>query len=249
MRDRDRPDRYCQAGGGTASPGALRPHASRNSRPLQLRAAPPANFRSRPSAHGSAAPRRGNQRHPAVALRRRSENAVGLRLPPASPLRVAECRDPYLAGSLNTGKRLRPGFRSRTETATSCAGEAALAFRVFLGRGFFLRAGLFLGMDDRLVNCAAGSAETRELAIVALALQHINRRDRLPADLISRRALEDCPVHPARLALFLDIVKTAVDDRVERIELGRGPAVGCPATASRRPAATALTLPLALTAT
>jgi hypothetical protein len=56
-------------------------------------------------------------------------------------------------------------------------------------------------------------------------------------------------VHPARLAFFLDIVKTAIDDRVERIELGRGPAVGCPATASRRPATTALTLPLALTAT
>jgi hypothetical protein len=56
-------------------------------------------------------------------------------------------------------------------------------------------------------------------------------------------------VHPARFAFFLDIVKSAIDDRVERIELGRGPAVGCPATASRRPAATALTLPLALTAT
>jgi len=49
-------------------------------------------------------------------------------------------------------------------------------------------------------------------------------------------------VHPARLAFFLDIVETAVDNRVERIELGRGPAVGCPAAASRRPAATALTL-------
>jgi len=49
-------------------------------------------------------------------------------------------------------------------------------------------------------------------------------------------------VHPARLAFFFDIIETAVDNRVERIELGRGPAVGCPAAASRRPAATALTL-------
>jgi hypothetical protein len=53
-------------------------------------------------------------------------------------------------------------------------------------------------------------------------------------------------VHPARFAFFLDIVETAVDNRVERIELGRGPPVGCPAAASRRPAATALTLPLTL---
>jgi hypothetical protein len=56
-------------------------------------------------------------------------------------------------------------------------------------------------------------------------------------------------VHPARFAFFLDIVETAVDNRVERIELGRGPPVGCPAAASRRPAATALTLPLTLSAT
>jgi hypothetical protein len=55
-------------------------------------------------------------------------------------------------------------------------------------------------------------------------------------------------VHPARFAFFLDIVETAVDNRVERIKLGRGPAVGCPAAASRRPVGTALTLPLAPTA-
>ena len=55
-------------------------------------------------------------------------------------------------------------------------------------------------------------------------------------------------MHPARLAFFLDILETAVDNRVERIELGRGPAVGCPAAASRRPAASALALPLTLTA-
>src|SRR5256885_832092 len=97
-------------------------------------------------------------------------------------------------------------------------------------------------MDDRLVNRAPGGAEIGELRVAAVALQQITRRDRLPADLIGRRALEDCPVHPARLAFFFDIIETAVNNRVERIELGRGPAVGCPAAASRRPAATALTL-------
>src|SRR6185437_5697342 len=53
----------------------------------------------------------------------------------------------------------------------------------------------------------------------AVSLQHINGRDRFAADLIGGRALDDRPVHTPRFAVFLDILETAIDNRINRIKL------------------------------
>src|SRR3954451_18906491 len=74
-------------------------------------------------------------------------------------------------------------------------------------------------MDDGLVDRAAGGAEVGKLAVIAVALQHVDGRDRLAADLIRGGALEDGPVHPAGAGLLLAIVEAAIDHRVDRIEL------------------------------
>src|SRR4029077_18836193 len=66
-----------------------------------------------------------------------------------------------------------------------------------LGGDFGFRAGQLFGVDDGLVDRAAGSAEIGKLAVGAVALQHIDRRNRLAADLVGGRALDDRPMHPA----------------------------------------------------
>ena len=74
-------------------------------------------------------------------------------------------------------------------------------------------------MNNGLVNRAAGGAEIGELAVDPIALQHIDRRDRLAADQIGGGALNDRPVYPTGAAFFLDILKAAVDNRVGMVKL------------------------------
>src|SRR5437588_9511939 len=74
-------------------------------------------------------------------------------------------------------------------------------------------------MDNRLVDRAAGGPEIGRLGIDAVALQDIDRRERLAADLVGGGALDDRPVDAAGPGLLVDILETAVDNRVCRIEL------------------------------
>src|SRR6476469_3353659 len=74
-------------------------------------------------------------------------------------------------------------------------------------------------MYDRLVHRTAGGAEIGKLGVLAVALQHIDGRDRLPADLVGGGALDDGPVHPAGLAVLFDVLEAAIDNRVGRVEL------------------------------
>src|SRR5438552_18115541 len=92
-------------------------------------------------------------------------------------------------------------------------------------------------MDDLLVDGVSGGAEVGELAVRAVALHDVDGGDRLPADLIGRRPLDDRPVHAARLRLLLDVVKTTIDDRIERVELALGRTRRPVTAASRAPAA------------
>src|SRR6266446_2913389 len=98
----------------------------------------------------------------------------------------------------------RPGISLARE-------EGALPLPALLGRVFLLRAGQLLGMDDGLVDRAAGRPETGKLGIDAVALQHIDGRERLAADLVGGGAFDDRPVDAAGPGLLLDVVKTAVD--------------------------------------
>src|SRR6266403_2671522 len=82
----------------------------------------------------------------------------------------------------------------------------ALPLPALLGRVFLLRAGQLLGMDDGLVDRAAGRPETGELGIDAVALQHIDGRERFAADLVGGGALDDRPMNTALAGLLLDIV-------------------------------------------
>src|SRR5207248_3079096 len=118
--------------------------------------------------------------------------------------------------------------------------QSPLTLAALLGGVLLFRAGQLLGMDDGLIDRAAGGAETGELAVIAVALQHIDRRDRLAADLIGGSTFEDCPVHSASAGLLFDILKAAIDDRVERIELALDFSVRHPAAASGRSAAPAV---------
>src|SRR5207248_2694683 len=73
------------------------------------------------------------------------------------------------------------------------------------------------------------------------------RRDRLAADLVGGRALDDRPVYPLGLAVLFDILEAAVDDRVEGIELRLRLALRQAAPAPRRPSAAPISLIAALT--
>src|SRR5882757_10141134 len=139
----------------------------------------------------------------------------------------------------------RPGMTAR------CAGRWQLTLAALFGGVFLFGAGQLLGMDDRLVDRAAGGAEIGKLAVIAIALQDVHGRDRLAADLIGGGALEDRPVHPPRLGLLLDIVETAIDHRVEGIELALDFSARRATVAPGRSAASSSTLiatPAAVTA-
>ncbi|MFZ2003683.1 MAG: hypothetical protein WAV02_01245, partial [Stellaceae bacterium] len=75
------------------------------------------------------------------------------------------------------------------------------------------------GVDNGFVHRISGGAETGELAVDAVALQHIALRHRLAADLVGDGALDDRPVNAARAGLFLDILEATIDDRIVAIEL------------------------------
>ena len=77
----------------------------------------------------------------------------------------------------------------------------------------------FSGWTMVLLTAVRASAEARELALGAVALQHVGSRDRLAADLVGDGALDDRPVDAPLTALVLDILEPAVDDRVDVVEL------------------------------
>src|SRR5205807_8651667 len=128
-------------------------------------------------------------------------------------------------------KRRPVGFRSMTGLE-----GGSLSLPALLGRVFLLRAGQLLGMDDGLVDRTAGGPEIGKLGIEAVALQDIDRRERLAADLVGGGALDDRPVDAAGPGLLVDILETAVDNRVCRIELALDFPVGRAAATSRRAA-------------
>lgn len=77
-------------------------------------------------------------------------------------------------------------------------------------------------MGDGLVDGGAGGAQMREFRIVAVAAQHVDRRQRPRRALVSRGALHDDPVDAPGGALrrgIGHILEAAIDDRLEPIEL------------------------------
>src|SRR5258705_13657611 len=110
----------------------------------------------------------------------------------------------------------RPGMTAR------CAGRWQLTLAALFGGVFLFGAGQLLGMDDRLVDRAAGGAEIGKLAVIAIALQDVHGRDRLAADLIGGGGLEGPPDRPPRLRPPLDILQTAVGPRNHRKERSLG---------------------------
>src|SRR4051794_13969616 len=120
--------------------------------------------------------------------------------------------------------------------------------RLFLSdRALRFGRGQLFGVDDRLVDGAAGRTEGRKLGIGALALHHIDGRDRLAADLVGGRALDDRPVHaPGLAALLLDILEAAIDDRVDRVKLSLDkPLRRCPPVAAIPASVPLASVPLA----
>jgi len=87
-------------------------------------------------------------------------------------------------------------------------------------------------VHDVLVDRIARRAKAGEFAVVPLALQDIALRRRLAGDLIGDRALDDRPRHPTRAGLVLDILETAIDNRVDRVELALDPFRSLATTAS-----------------
>jgi len=63
----------------------------------------------------------------------------------------------------------------------------------------------------------------------------VGGRERLAADLVGDRTLDDGPMHALGLALDLDILEAAIDDGVDRIELALDPSLR-PAASTRRAA-------------
>jgi hypothetical protein len=137
------------------------------------------------------------------------------------------------------GSRNRPGDATRIPRcgATKCAispatalnrrfwpggGASQLSFReplLLFGGVFGFGAGQLLGMNNGLVDRAAGGAEIWELAVDSIALQDIDRRHRLAADQIGGGALDNRPVYPTGTTFFFDILKAAVDHRVGLVKL------------------------------
>ena len=77
-------------------------------------------------------------------------------------------------------------------------------------------------MGDRLVDGRTGGAQMREFRIVAVAAQHVDRRESARGALIGRGALQDDPVDAPSGALgrgIGHILEAAIDDRFEPIEL------------------------------
>src|SRR5207247_2331350 len=81
-------------------------------------------------------------------------------------------------------------------------------------RVFFLRAGQLLGMDDGLVDRAAGGSKIGKLGVDAVALQDIDGRERLAADPVGGGARDDRPVDASRPGPLLDVVEAAADQRL-----------------------------------
>src|SRR5690348_7599663 len=80
-----------------------------------------------------------------------------------------------------------------------------------------------------------GGAETGEVGVDTVTLDDVGRRHRLVADLVCHGALDDRPVHPTGSGLFLDILETAIDDRVDIVQLAlRAPLVAPITPAARR---------------
>src|SRR6516165_2754907 len=76
-------------------------------------------------------------------------------------------------------------------------------------------------MNNGLVRRRPRSAETGEFGVYAVALQNIGGRYRLAALLVGHRALDDRPVDATGeivLGCIDQILKTAIDDRFERVE-------------------------------
>src|SRR5947207_1898400 len=269
MQGRAKHHRRCRGGGGNACRRGLRADGPRNSRPARRQAALAAIPRSRRRPRGSAAPKGENARHPRSAIRRRSANAAcrRRRLSAGLPLRLRSrglmswrpshslhplARVPrgdtgktpftalWLNGAADDSVAIRSDSRELAGNFVPAREQSPLTLAALLGGVLLFRAGQLLGMDDGLIDRAAGGAETGELAVIAVALQHIDRRDRLAADLIGGSTFEDCPVHSASAGLLFDILKAAIDDRVERIELALDFSVRHPAAASGRSAAPAV---------
>jgi hypothetical protein len=83
------------------------------------------------------------------------------------------------------------------------------------------RHGEFFGMDDGLVGGSAGGTKAGKLGFFTFALQYISCGHRLTALLIGDSTLDDGPVDAAAavFALIGNILKSAVDRRLERVEL------------------------------
>ena len=76
-------------------------------------------------------------------------------------------------------------------------------------------------MNNGLVRRRPRSAEAGEFGVYAVALQNIGGRYRLAALLVGHRALDDRPVDATGeivLGGVDQILKTAIDDRFERVE-------------------------------
>ena len=78
-------------------------------------------------------------------------------------------------------------------------------------------------MNNSFIYRVARRAEAGEFAVDAVALQDIALRHRFAADLVGDGALDDRPVDPARAGLLLDIFETAIDDRIEGVQLAFDP--------------------------
>ena len=74
----------------------------------------------------------------------------------------------------------------------------------------------FSGWTMVLLTALRAVPRFGKFGVGAVTLQDIDGRDRLAADLVGGRALDDRPVHAPGLALLLDILETAIDDRIDR---------------------------------
>ena len=77
-------------------------------------------------------------------------------------------------------------------------------------------------MGDGFIDGGAGDAQLGEFCIVAVAAQHINRRERPRRALIGRGALHNDPINAPSGALrrgISHILEAAIDDRFKPIQL------------------------------
>src|SRR5580698_7619022 len=73
-------------------------------------------------------------------------------------------------------------------------------------------------MNNSFIYRVACRTEAGEVAVDAVALQHVTLRHRLAGDLVGHRALDDRPIDAACAGFFLDILKAAIDDGIDVVE-------------------------------